>query len=123
MDYREVMVEYPDYLRVTCFGRWSENTSEAMWRTVAERLSQSDHQRVLIDDRQLEVDVKPVEDYEHATLVVGVLRGCARRVALLDELSDDTQFFETVCVNRGLNLRLFDDEAAALEWLLHGADA
>ena len=122
MDYREEMVEHPDYLRVTCFGRWSENTSTAMWRTVAERLIQSTHKCALIDDRNLTVELNPVDDYEHANLVVDLLRDCARRVALVDEITEETRFFETVCVNRGLNLRLFGDDETALAWLLTSSD-
>lgn len=46
------------------------------------------------------------------------------RVALLPDPSDESLgFFETVMVNAGYCLRLFDDEQAAVAWLLSEGDS
>ena len=34
-----------------------------------------------------------------------------------DTAADRIQFFETACRNRGMNVRVFPDRAAALAWL------
>jgi hypothetical protein len=35
------------------------------------------------------------------------------------KIRKDVEFYETVCVNRGINAKAFEDRGQALEWLLH----
>lgn len=47
--------------------------------------------------------------------------GAMREAVLLPALptaAEDVRFWETVCLNRGLIVRIFDDRAAAIDWLL-----
>jgi len=44
----------------------------------------------------------------------------SRRAILVSELSEEFEFLETVSVNVGQMVRIFNDEQAALEWLNAG---
>ncbi len=75
---------------------------------------------VLIDDTDLEMEFSVSSDYENAVFVSNLLRSVSPRIAIVDnpDNSEGNRFFENVCVNRGLNIRCFDDQQEALDWLL-----
>lgn len=76
--------------------------------------------RVLLDERHLRMHTSTIADFE---LVIGVLRErlhvSMQRMACVPHPQDLTkaQFFETAAQNRGLNFRLFEEVAAAQQWL------
>lgn len=81
--------------------------------------------RVLIDLRKMSGGLDTLETYEVAGRDLPRQRAVRRvlRAAILDrhENIERIRFFETVAVNRGLNVKVFADEDHAREWLL--ADA
>ncbi len=119
MSFREIFVDRTDYLQVQCIGTWDMDSSRQCWSNIAQRLRQSGCRRVLLDDRELLIETSINADFDHARYVAELLRQLCDRFALLDieENSEINHFFETVCVNRGLNLKVFLQEKDAIEWL------
>lgn len=119
MSFQEIFVEHPDYLQVQCIGTWDMDSSRQCWRRIEATLRQSDCRRVLLDDRELLVETTINSDFEHARFVADLLRSQCDRFALLDigQNSEINHFFETACVNRGLDLKVFLRENEAIEWL------
>jgi hypothetical protein len=78
--------------------------------------------RVLIDLRPMSGGLDTLETYEVAGHELPKQRNVRRflRSAILDhpENIERIRFFETVAVNRGLNVRVFADEENAVEWLV-----
>jgi len=80
---------------------------------------------LLIDLRDMTGGLDTLETYEVAGRELPRQEAVRRvlRSAILDrpENIERIRFFETVALNRGLNVRVFADEGLAVEWLL--ADA
>ena len=119
MSFREIFVDHPDYLQVRCIGTWDMDSSRQCWRNIAATLQQSDCRRVLLDDRELLLETTVNSDFEHARYGADLMRRQCDRFALLDiePNNEINHFFETVCVNRGFNLKVFLQEKEAIEWL------
>ena len=119
MSYREEIVEKTDFLHIRSFGEWSYEGGEASWRKVAACVTKGKFDKVLIDDRELEATFSTISEFELAGLVVDMLLGENCRIAMVDrpERHEVNGFFENVCVNRGLQMKFFHTEEAALEWL------
>jgi hypothetical protein len=120
MNYREIAVDNPDYLHMYCHGCWDVETSKALWQQIAAALAQSNHGRVLIDEREVELETSVSIDFKHASFVAALLSGICRKVAIIDapENSESSNFFETVCANRSLKLKFFLREEEAIDWLM-----
>lgn len=120
MKYREITVDKPDYLHLRCSGVWDPESSKRIWQRIVTRLGQLDHGKLLLDQREIELETSVNIDFGHASFVADLARGVCRKAAIVDiaENSESDRFFETVCVNRSLNLRFFLSEQGAIEWLL-----
>jgi hypothetical protein len=83
--------------------------------------------RILIDLRGMSGGLDTLETYDVAGRELPRQKAVRRvlRSAILDrpENIERIRFFETVAVNRGLNVRVFADEAPAIEWLLADTSA
>jgi len=95
----------------------------AVWTRVAQECRASGLRRVVGVNR-LTGPVPATEVYQIGQQVPGILGGAARRLAFVvlgdREAFRANQFFENVAVNRGLEARVFDDEAKAMDWLRAG---
>ncbi len=120
MDYREIIVDNTEYLHLSCTGSRDIESSKRVWQHIAIRLAQLDHGKVLLDEREVDLKTSISTDFQHASFVAELLRGICNRVAIIDVAENDksNQFFETVCVNRSLNLRFFLHADHAIEWLV-----
>ncbi|MCP4391620.1 MAG: hypothetical protein GY802_25215 [Gammaproteobacteria bacterium] len=120
MIYREIDVDSPDYLHLRCSGVWEMESSKRVWQHIVARLGQLDHGKVLLDEREVELETSVSIDFGQASFVADLARGVCRKAAIVDntENSESDHFFETVCVNRSLNLKFFLSEHDAIEWLL-----
>jgi hypothetical protein len=119
MNYREINKDNPEYLHLVCSGTWEVESSKLCWQDIAERLKQADYSKVLLDEREVELQTSVNVDFSHAGYVADLMRGICSKVAIIDgaENSETNAFYETVCVNRSLNLRFFLNEAEAIDWL------
>ncbi len=120
MNYSEERLENPDFLHLRLRGTWNRETSRRSMQTIV-RLLDSDNQRLLlIDDTGLESSGDITLDYEEGIFMAEQLHGRCRRIAVLvrPEEVEANEFFETVCQNRGLRLRIFGSQEKAERWLL-----
>lgn len=91
-------------------------------RTTMERAGAQGIHRVLADGTALQgghsiVDLYAVVQVLTSFDIVHTLKEAVLLPAL-PSAAADAHFWETACVNRGIQVRLFDDRAAALAWLL-----
>ena len=116
-----------DHLRITVEGTYSLDDSLRILDQVLEAAVQHRMTRVLVDHRQEEGSPTTLERYETMTqaqkkymeLLVHQKIPFVRFAALGNvPRIDPNGFGETVATNRGLPLRVFADEAKALDWLL-----
>lgn len=120
MNYREIALDNPDYLQMRCHGRWDVEASKGLWQQIAVTLAQSNHGKVLIDAREVELETSVSVDFKHAGFVADMMRGICHKIAIIDvaENSESSHFFETVCANRSLKLKFFLREEDAIDWLM-----
>jgi len=105
------------YARITADPPWtSERALQIIQeaRMVAARL---DTGRILFDLRRWDSPSSQMVRYDSGVFVAQLLNLPYRIAALANE-EVVNYFGETVAVNRGADLRVFTDEAAALAWLL-----
>ena len=80
--------------------------------------------RILIDARNTNILISTIEYSYIADLSRknyskrGIDVRNLLRAFLVDELSENLEFFETVTFNQGLNIRVCTDKAEAIQWLL-----
>jgi hypothetical protein len=121
MDEFQITVTQADgFLRMAVRGpRTRVNMLGTLQRMIAETKSQNTW-RVLLDVTQGRSPIGAFDKYE-----IGVqLAGTADRrliLAVVARAEEVDHFFETVARNRGGAVRVFSDEAAALQWLLGAA--
>ena len=117
-EYRAIIEEKPGYVHAIATGeRTPENTLRFL-REVAEACARSGRESALLE---LRFSGESLD----ATSIFQVIsqRSAAgsklRRVAYIDASGhpDKARFAETVALNRGVNVRLFADVAAAERWL------
>lgn len=105
-------------VRVT--GRVQRPRDSMKLQQLARDISESEgHLRFLFDMRQAQVIGGTVEAYQTGTVPVDVDRRQAHHQVALVYSGDlaDHKFMETVAVNRGYSLRVFDDYDQAVAWL------
>jgi len=116
---------HADYLRFDVSGvRVPGALTDDMvrvWTGVADECRASGLDRVLGINR-LTGPAPSLEVFQIGQQVPVILGGAVRKLAFViaggEEAMRANLFFENVAVNRGLDGRVFDDEAAALDWLL-----
>ena len=122
-----------DYLHVRVTGNAtlpeSNAAAERMFSTVADMNAT----RILVDCRELKSTPLPtMEVFQHAEFLADQFQKYARRGLLgnarfayvfADQLADDelNRFGETVALNRGANIRVFNELAEALRFLETGS--
>lgn len=83
-----------------------------------------DIRRFLVDNTTLEPTLGAADIYDFPRIYDELAADRAARIAVISSPQDavrrNLQFYETVCVNRGYNVRLFDTREQALDWLRAG---
>ncbi|MEO5629761.1 MAG: hypothetical protein ABIQ62_08355 [Thermomonas sp.] len=112
----------PGYLRAYVFdGTDSLEVSLAMWRMLANECDATDSKRLLVvEDLRATVDLPGIEEVIDAISSMSVAE---LRVAFV-ELREDIQsaeFGEILCLERGIEARVFSHEVEARRWLVYGS--
>ena len=121
MGYSIEMEVREDYLFATACGeRTAENVS-AIAREVIDECVQRNVAHVLLDLRHLTGRLNIADSLSVVTKgfpEIGVFRRL-ERVAVLEmsERYERSRFFERVAHSRGYNIRMFDDQQEALDWI------
>ena len=106
-----------DYVLLKVAGPWTQATVCTIVDTAREQAVASDVRRILLDLRQLSAPDSDFSRYMLGKYAAEVL-GSLYRVAGIGRPDNITNYAEKVARNRGMLLRPFTDEAAAIEWLL-----
>jgi hypothetical protein len=89
-----------------------------MWTTISDACRRNNLRRVLADGENMQRKLTPMESYDHAALAARLMPGltvaCCFRGYQTDE---QTEFFKTAAVNRGVRVEFFADLETALRWL------
>ena len=75
--------------------------------------------RFLVDETHLKYTLSTLDTYNSGCFLAQ-LTTKPQRIAILCKTSswNDAKFWETVAVNRGVNVRVFDDRVSAGNWIL-----
>ncbi len=120
MAFREEVIRNPRFLHVRSTGVLKPKDALASFDMIASWLDETGQDLVLLDDSAAELESAPMLEYESANYAAQLFAHRCRRFALLGnpDYLDFNEFFETVCVNRGLKLKHFLVEDEAIAWLL-----
>ncbi|NTW10041.1 MAG: hypothetical protein HGA26_01635 [Chlorobiaceae bacterium] len=78
-------------------------------------------QRILCDETAIATRLDTLETFEIGTFIAKQLPPSFRIAILYDPASlFDFRFFESIVVNRGIQMRIFTDQGAAKNWLAEG---
>jgi hypothetical protein len=122
MNYKFETIHTPDYLIVKISGVLDADNLITMADDFIAVITNSEHYKVLVDTRQLELKTSVIEDHHQAEHIATQLLGIKHRIALLgpSHYLQENTFFETVSVNRGVNLLTFTKEEDAINYLMKG---
>jgi hypothetical protein len=113
-------------LRATYLGEFSLPEAEETFHQILDALVRDKLQKVLVDGRQLKGDPEPLERFYYGRYVAHAVNQTVNRkrievprfaYVLKPPLLDPNRFGETVAVNRGMRIRVFDDMKQAEWWL------
>lgn len=125
MDYQVEFIEKPDHLVAVLSGVRTPVTLVEAAAAVAGHCVVTGSTQVLIDVRMMRGELNTLETYDVAGRSIPQQPGVRElgRAAILDHTRNlgRVRFFETVAINRGLTLKVFDDEELAVAWLRQGA--
>ena len=124
-EYRLTFDNKPEYLHALVEGEHdSYQISRRFWSEIAAECERLRPARLLVEEDLKEQLPSIADTYQGATERPDMgLAGI--RIAFLDRHPDQheqNQFGELVARNRGINMKVFSDRAAALEWLLADGD-
>jgi hypothetical protein len=87
-------------------------------KKMVSKLKERNCNRFIFDHRETNVIARTMQSNDRSTVYEEIWGDRSTREAIvLRELNKDFQFLETVCRNRGWNIRIFDDYDAAVDWL------
>ena len=119
MAYRIELVEEKEYLRATLEGAVSRAEHEEFRAAALTALKGAGWWSILIDVTGATPEMSWADDFEYTSGHQAQLPPRLRTAILhAPEAAEKFRFVENVALNRGVNMRAFVDEAAALAWLL-----
>lgn len=93
-----------------------------MWTTISDACRRNNLRRVLADGENVQRKLTPMESYDHAALAARLMPGLSVACCFRGYQTDEqTEFFRTAAMNRGVRVEFFEDLDAALRWLGMGA--
>ncbi len=93
-----------------------------LWSAISDACRRNNLRRVLAEGENVQRKLTPMESYDHAALAARLMPGltvaCCFRGYKTDE---QTEFFRTAAMNRGVRVEFFQELDGALRWLGMGA--
>ncbi len=119
--FRVVFDDEPDYLRAYVFdGSDSVEVSSAMWHLLGEECRAVGARRLLVlEDLLSTVEVPQIEAVVDAMFAAGLVDVRIAFVELRDDI-EGSELGESLCLERGMVIRIFSQEAQARRWLIYG---
>jgi hypothetical protein len=109
------------YIEVITKGVADKDGSLNMAKIITETMRQRRITKVLIDHRNIEsVSGEIIEIYDRPKLLkmIGIILGVKIAEIIKPDHMKHFSFFETVCINQGFRISIFQEKLPALEWLL-----
>lgn len=98
-----------------------EMTPESMallWTAMSKGCRDNNLRRVLVEGENVRRRLTPMESFDHAGLASRLLPGLSVACCLRGYVPDEqTEFFRTAAMNRGVRVEFVQDLNAALRWL------
>jgi hypothetical protein len=119
----------PDCLHVTASGEFSLEKVQASFRDILDAVAQHGHKKVLFDGRKVSGEPTVMERFWYGEYVARCVTSFAARTGLqapkfayvlIPPVLDPKRHGENVAVNRGMNVRAFDNLPDAMTWLQFG---
>lgn len=121
MEYEIRIYNEEKYVEIVTRGVADKDGSLSMAKTIKETMQQHRMTRALIDHRNIEsVSGETMEIYNRPKLfrIMGVVLNIKIAEIIKPDHVKHFRFFETVCINQGIRLSIFQEKTPALEWLL-----
>ncbi len=111
-------LEDRDILLLRTLGTYELGAEVKTLEIMATELRKHSCNRCIIDHRNTNVIAKTMESYERSAVYEDLWDDRTIRTAIVfRELNEDYRFLETVCRNRGWDIRIFDDYDTGIDWL------
>lgn len=108
-------------IEVVYYGRVDSSQVRAASASAIKLSIERKADRFLVDVREVESELSTIEIHDVPTLfAIEGLSAPSRGAYIIPEsgeIREDLRFFETVCRNRGWDVRLFTDPEEAVAWL------
>ena len=126
---RDVMlhkVTYDENAKIITIKYWGNITLPELQRgskDAAQKIIEHKCNHILVDSREIDFQLSTLEIYDLPETFSSILSEFGlelrkiKRALLVDKLEDDYRFVETVAVNRGYRVKLFEDVNEARKWL------
>ncbi|MBA4394757.1 MAG: hypothetical protein C0407_14500, partial [Desulfobacca sp.] len=121
MEWKIVINDEYKYIKVITSGIADKDGSLNMAKAITHIMKTNRITKVLIDHRNVVSVTGSVTDiYNRPKLfkIIGVILRIRIAEIIKPEHLEHFKFFETVCVNRGFQISIFQDKEKALSWLL-----
>ncbi len=121
MEYEIRIYNEEKYIEVVTKGVADKDGSLGMAKTIKETMQQHRMKRALIDHRNIEsVSGETIEIYQRPKLlrIMGIIWNIKIAEIIKPDHVKHFGFFETVCINQGFRISIFQEKLPALEWLL-----
>jgi hypothetical protein len=124
MSYQLTLENKEEYLLSNVRGTRTRESAVNLVRGLLEACIEMKHSKLLVDVREFEKRLSPLDIYYIVTEEITKLMGKElKKMAIVDNMVPKAKhwFIETVARNRGIyNLRIFEDQGSAHEWLIGG---
>jgi hypothetical protein len=120
MAYSIETIDRENYVHIRFFGEWPKGEGNQILGDIFAAIVTSGHRKTLVDYRESgNMDSDTMMDYDEASYAAKLPDVNRYRFAVLFKPSEVSQFlfWETVAVNRGVNMKAFQDEEEAIKWL------
>ncbi|HMT10937.1 MAG TPA: STAS/SEC14 domain-containing protein [Ignavibacteria bacterium] len=121
MPYRIEISSEPEKLEVKYFGKVTEDEYRAAIIEFIEKKGGSKYLLVLTDCLEMNIGPSVLDVYERINMYEKLGIDTETKEAILipaDQIVvENVKFYETACLNRGYNVRIFENRKEAIEWL------
>jgi hypothetical protein len=121
MEWKIVIHDAPKYVEVITSGIVDADSSLNMVKAIAYTMRTHRITKAMVDHSNVESIVGNIIDiYDRPKLFrfIGIILRIKIAEVIKPEHLEHFKFFETVCINRGYQVSIFQDKENALSWLL-----
>lgn len=111
----------PERLEVKYYGKVTDDEFRAAIKEFVEKKGGSKYLLVLTDCLEIDIGPTVLDVYERINMYEKMGIDTETKEAILipanQVVTQNVKFYETACMNRGYNVRIFENREAAIEWL------